>query len=346
MSTNPPFVRALFSLGLLLATVLLGGCVKDQQVVAQADQLHQGLEPAVMTDPQLASYMQQVGDRIIAAARQLDAQGFGPESHRSEDTSWMFSQQMQFHLVNSKTLNAFTTGGDHMYIYNELFQNCKDEDELAAVMAHEYGHVYARHVAKGMNRQYAMLGVAGAAGAAGYAAGGKDQGASYASMAAGATLAAAQFVGMGFTRKDENQADELGFAFYTHAGWDPNQFAGFFRTMIEKGYDKTPGMLSDHPTLASRVEETEQRVAQLPPEARSWRRPPVADPNQFHQLQARANQVAQTMPDDKTLAKAQQLLNAFPSCVAAVEAPQQIQAQQQVATEAQQMAQPPKDRRK
>src|SRR5262245_55640030 len=147
------------------------GCASDKSVISQANQVHDGLKPAVMDDPELTQYLQSVGDRIIASARKLDAKNYGPDSHRSEDSKWMYSQDMKFHFVNSKTLNAFTTGGEHMYIYNELFQQCRSEDELAAVMAHEYGHVYGRHVQKGMNRQYVQLGAAAAAGAAGYAAG-------------------------------------------------------------------------------------------------------------------------------------------------------------------------------
>src|SRR5439155_9553533 len=143
------------------------------QVLAQASNVHNQLEPAVIEDPQLAGYLQQVGDRILGPAKELDRQGFGPKTHKTEKTDWMFGQDMKFHFVNSKTLNAFTTGGNHMYIYNQLFQECQSEDELAAVMAHEYGHVYARHVAKGIDRQYAALAAAAALGGAGYVAGGK-----------------------------------------------------------------------------------------------------------------------------------------------------------------------------
>src|SRR4051812_44693200 len=204
---------------------MFGGCVKDSTVISQATNTHKGLEPAIIQDPQLADYIQRVGERIIHAAQDLDHENFGPKSHKTgEDTSWMFTG-MEFHFVNSKTLNAFTTGGKHMYIYTELFTTCKNEDELAAVMSHEYAHVYCRHVAKGMNRQYAMLGLAAGAGAAGAAAGyqqDKSQGAlTYGSAAAGAAMLAGQFLGMGFTRDDENEADKFGFQFYTHAGWDP-----------------------------------------------------------------------------------------------------------------------------
>src|SRR5206468_6292937 len=137
--------------------------------------------------------MQSIGDRIIASAKQMSDEKKGPEAHFKEDPSWMFSKNMQFHLVNSKTLNAFTTGGEHMYIYNELFQKCKSEDELAAVMAHEYGHVYCRHVQQGENNQLATL-VTGAlvGGAAGYAVGGKDNRSSAAAAGAGVGAAAGQ----------------------------------------------------------------------------------------------------------------------------------------------------------
>src|SRR5262245_47147346 len=138
-------------------------------------------------------------------------------------------KDMKFHFVNSKTLNAFTTGGEHMYIYTALFEQCRSEDELAAVMAHEYGHVYARHVMQGTNRQLPLL-VGGAllGGAAGYALAGKDNRAAGASIGAGVGAAGGQFANMGFTREDENEADKLGFYFYTRAGWDPKKFDDFF----------------------------------------------------------------------------------------------------------------------
>src|SRR4051812_25583671 len=124
---------------LLLPLALAAGCaVTDRQIIDQADQAHSGLKPAVIEDRELADYIQAVGDRIVQAGRDADRDNVGPKAHfADEDRKWMFSNNMKFHFVNSKTLNAFTTGGEHMYIYTELFRTCKTEDELAAVMAHE-----------------------------------------------------------------------------------------------------------------------------------------------------------------------------------------------------------------
>jgi predicted Zn-dependent protease len=313
--SNRP-VRRLLIVPLLALVPLIGtGCANDKQIIGQANQFHSGLEQAVIHDPQLAGYLQKVGDRVIAAAAELDRQGYGPEAARKEDNKWMFTGGMQFHFVNSPTLNAFTTGGNHMYIYTGLFQNSETEDELAAVMAHEFAHVYGRHVHKGMNRQMMTMAAAATAGAAGYAAGGKNR-ETTAGAAAGVAAMAGQFFGQSFTRADETEADKMGFAFYTRAGWDPNKFDDFFQKMIDKGMDKTPEMMSDHPSLANRVAASKERVQRLPPEAKRWLQPPVADGPAFRQLQQRAVAVGKTMPTSESLANAQQLLQAMPrSCL-------------------------------
>jgi predicted Zn-dependent protease len=331
-------MRAAHALLLSAVVTLSTGCATDRQVIEQAEGTHNQLEPAVMEDPELRDYLQSMGQRIVDAAHALDATHYGPKKHFDEDSQWMFSNDMKFHFVNSKTLNAFTTGGTHMYIYTELLQTCRTEDELAAVMAHEYGHVYGRHVQKGMDRQYMTIGGAVLAGVGGYAVGGKEHGLAYAGGAAALAYGAGQFLGMGYTRDDEAEADDLGFTFYTHAGWDPNRFADFFQQLIDKGLDQGSDLTSDHPTLKSRVEAAKKRVAELPPEASQWRRPPVADASKFAAMQARARQVAQSMPSDQSLETAQTLLSAVSSCVTPVDQPDQkaARAKIQAAVEAEQ----------
>ncbi|MBC7785807.1 MAG: M48 family metalloprotease [Burkholderiales bacterium] len=309
--------------------IVAAGCATDKAVIAQANDAHKELSPAVVRDPVLDGYVQQLGDRIVRTAREMDQQGYGPKSHKSEDSEWMF-KDIQFHLVNSPTLNAFTTGGQHIYLYSELLLSCKTEDEFAAVVAHEFGHIYARHVQKGMDRQYAILGGAALAAVGGAAIAGQENWQTGAGVGAGVGLAAGQFLGMGFTRNDEDEADRVGFVFYTRSGWDPGKFDGFFRTMIEKGHDKTPEAISDHPKLATRVANTERRIKELPPSASQWRRPNTAGPQRFAELQSRAKAYQKKVPKDKSLEAAQLMLAAFPSCVAPTDLPEQKSAQKKV----------------
>jgi len=321
----------------LLLIVLGPGCVaSDKSVISQADQFNTGIKPAVIPQPNLDTYLQQIGGRIVTAAKELDREHVGPPLHfKDKDRSWMFSD-IHFQLVNSKTLNAFTTGGHYVYIYNELFQMCKNEDELAAVMSHEYGHIYCRHVQKGTGRQQALVAAALAAGGAGYLVGGKEHGQEYAALGSTAGAGIGQFVNMGFTREDEAQADEYGFKFYTRAGWPPEHFGDFFKEMIAAGYDKTPAIASDHPTLASRVQAAEKRVAQLKPQDRQRTQPNIATPEQFAQYKQVANQAAKGLPDDQKVLQAKNLLQALPrSCWVPYDPPDRDQAEQRLAADAQ-----------
>ena len=314
--------------GLAVAVAVIGGCASDQKTISNAAAANDQLRPAIITDPALSGYIQQLGDRIVASAKWYDAQGQGPSTHKKGDNAWMFSSNMKFHLVNSKTVNAFTTGGEHMYVYTALFQMCQTEDELAAVMSHEFAHVYSRHVQKGTNRQTGMQVFAYGAAGAGYLYGGSQNGASYADTAQKGAATLANFAGLSFTRGDEAQADEWGFKFYAHAGWDPQQFKTFFQRMIDAGYDTTPAYASDHPTLKSRVEAANKNAA-------AWaaahpgdpmRQPDIADAARFAQIKQQAAAVCAAMPDDSQTKKAQQLLASFSSCVAPVDQPEQAAA--------------------
>ena len=206
--------RRTFQATLMAAAIVGGfGCASDKSTISNAVAANNQLQPAIITDvrsQQLADYIQHVGDRVVASAKWYDARGEGPDTHKKGDSAWMFSANMKFHLVNSKTINAFTTGGEHMYVYTALFQMCQTEDELAAVMAHEFAHVYSRHVQKGTDRRTGMS-VAGYLGyGAGYVVGGKDNGAAYADSGQKAVGSLANFAGLSFTRGDEAQADRVG----------------------------------------------------------------------------------------------------------------------------------------
>jgi len=286
--------------------------VKSEQEQARRD--HEEIKRiyGLYQDQAVQDYVQMVGTRV---------------ARNTPIADWDF----KFFVLDDDEINAFTTGGNHMYIYTALFQKCDTEDELAAVMAHEFAHVYARHVQKGTDRQMRTMLAAAGVGALGYAAGGKEHGQQYAGTAAGLAALAGQYFGMSYTREDEDEADRLGFQFYSHAGWDPNRFADFFRKMIAMGMDKTPANQSDHPTLKSRVEKTDQRAKNLPAEASRWRREPVAGPAQLRQIQQRATELSKTMPNDQQIANSKELLQAMPrSCLTPrdqVELPDQHAAQ-------------------
>jgi predicted Zn-dependent protease len=317
-----------------------------------AEQSHGELSKAVINDPQMATYIQNVGDRIVTTAGALYKTGYRPKKKdEKESSAWMFdTRTMQFHFVNSKTLNAFTTGGTHMYVYTELLRRCANEDELAAVMAHEYGHVFGRHVQNGVTRQQgvALLGAAGMG--AGYLVGGEE------SAKTGGGVAAA-IAGLGnakFSRDDESEADHLGFDFYVRAGYEPEHFASFFETLLKVeqaagGGGMLAEFTSDHPATKQRVENAKKWAKEYKAKHPDWQtrlKPPVADASQFAAIQQRSVQLMSSMPDDKSL-QAQKLAAALPRSCLWPDEPQPTSAKQaqqslQQDVEKKQAAQPQK----
>ena len=50
-------------------------------------------------------------------------------------------------LLNSPAINAFALPNGHLYVTRGLIALANDKSELASVLAHEMGHVIARHAA-------------------------------------------------------------------------------------------------------------------------------------------------------------------------------------------------------
>lgn len=113
--------------------------VSDEQEVSQAGQRHRQLlqaaaQEGVAVDPPGARLRQL--ERVFNRLRQV--------SHRQQ-LPW------QVHLIDHEQVNAFTTGGGYVYVFEGLFGRSGlvrdgDDDELAAVLAHEIGHVALLHV--------------------------------------------------------------------------------------------------------------------------------------------------------------------------------------------------------
>ncbi len=83
----------------------------------------------VYMDEALQAYINQVGQTIVKV------------SHRPELT-------YSFTIIDSPDINAFALPGGYIYINRGLLTYLHSEAQLAAVLAHEIGHVTARHSVK------------------------------------------------------------------------------------------------------------------------------------------------------------------------------------------------------
>jgi predicted Zn-dependent protease len=163
----------------------------------------------------------------------------------------------------SEEPNAFALPGGKIGIYTGLFGVAKNQDQLAAVIGHEIGHVAERHHDERITRQLMARAGVGIAGAL--------LGSRYGENAAQTTnqlggIAAQGLIVLPNSRIQEKEADIVGQRLIAQAGFDPRQAENLWQNMIvaTRG-SRAPQWLSTHPDPKLRIGELRKRADQLMP---------------------------------------------------------------------------------
>lgn len=160
--------------------------------------------------------------------------------------------QFEFHLLeDDQTINAFALPGGQVFITEALFSKFTREDQLAGVLAHEIGHVVARHGAQQMAKQQLTQGLTTAVvmGTGEYSAGQIAQ-------------MVGQMVNMKYGRGDEIESDILGVRFMQQAGYDPYAMVEVMKILASAGGSSgQPEFFSTHPNPDNRIERIKEAIA-------------------------------------------------------------------------------------
>jgi beta-barrel assembly-enhancing protease len=167
-------------------------------------------------------------------------------------------------------MNTFALPGGFIGVHSGLVLAAQSESELAAVMAHEIGHVAQRHIARMIAKQrdsgliaIGALLLAILAARSGSSSSGQ---ATEAAIAVGQAAAIQQQ--LNFSREAEREADRVGFQILNDAGFDVTAMASFF-TRLQQGsrvYESAaPAYLRTHPLTVERIGDIQTRVRELRP---------------------------------------------------------------------------------
>lgn len=165
--------------------------------------------------------------------------------------------------------NAFALPGGKVGVNSGIFAVAKNQDQLAAVIGHEIGHVISRHHEERITRQMGAqtgLSVLGALAGAAYG----DTAASAVNQIGGMGAQAA-FLLPG-SRTQESEADVVGQRLMASAGFDPSQAVNLWQNMMAASGNRSPQWLSTHPDPANRIRELQRDVASLQPVYQQARR--------------------------------------------------------------------------
>ncbi len=165
----------------------------------------------------------------------------GQKLARSSDCS---GTPFKFYVVQDSSINAFATTGGYVYIHTGLLNAVDNEDQLAAVMAHEIAHICNDDLVQKLRQAQLAQGAASLAGL--------DQ-------SRLAVVAYQLAVDLPNSRSAEFDADASGLQYMQKAGYDPNAMPAFLRKLTNRR--SVPQFLSTHPNPRERISVLERKIA-------------------------------------------------------------------------------------
>jgi predicted Zn-dependent protease len=165
-------------------------------------------------------------------------------------------------VFEDSSANAFALPGGKVGVNTGIFTVAKNQDQLAAVIGHEIGHVVSRHHDERITKQQGtstLLGIGSAILGSAYGSGAANA----AGQIGGA--AAQTFYLLPNSRTQETEADVVGQELAAKAGFDPRQAVNLWENMAAAGGERAPTWLSTHPDPASRIGELGARAGKLMP---------------------------------------------------------------------------------
>jgi predicted Zn-dependent protease len=207
-------------------------------------------------DPQLERYVTEVGNRVLATSH----------LRRAGTAEQIRNTPVTFTILDSPVINAMALPGGYIYVTRGMLAYLNSEDQLATVLAHEIGHVAARHAARQAWQQQVGQGLL---------LGGALLGQGVLGLPAQDLLnlggMAAELLFLRYSRDDELEADQLSVDYSSRAGYDPRETTRFFQTLNriqEKEGQGMPNFLSTHPNPGDRIQRIRELTAGRPPEKR------------------------------------------------------------------------------
>jgi len=189
----------------------------------------------LVSDPLISHRVEEIGKRIVSVCDRKEI-------------------DYTFKVIDDEEINAVSLPGGYVYVFKGLIDKVSNDDELAAVLAHEVGHIVARHSIKKLQ---AMMGYSIFRILTAQIPNSTDIGATV-------DIAFTELM-LGYSREDELLADELGARYTKAAGYNPRAMISFLeklqeinrrKPLQERSYFKT------HPYVPDRIRVVKQELGE------------------------------------------------------------------------------------
>lgn len=161
-------------------------------------------------------------------------------------------------VFEDNTPNAFALPGNKIGVYTGMLHLVQNQEQLAAVIGHEVGHVLAKHSNERASQELAIKGGMNILGAMTMPTSALGQ-LGFGLLGIGAEYGVLKPWG----RTQESEADIIGVDLMAKAGFDPRHSIGLWQRMEQATQGKgNVEFLSTHPSHATRIQDLEQHMPQ------------------------------------------------------------------------------------
>ncbi len=190
----------------------------------------------VINDPVIMEYINGLEEKLQSAA------GIQP-------------YDIHIHVIDEDTVNAFAGPAGHIFVFSGLIITMQNDDELAAIIAHELGHVTARHIPEliEQGKKTGALTMAGVIAGILMGLGGAPTLGTAVSLG---SVAAGKSAMLAYTRQEELQADELARQYLQKAGFDIHGMLSALEKIRKQEWfseNEIPTYLRTHPATRERI---------------------------------------------------------------------------------------------
>jgi len=198
-------------------------------------------EVKISKDPATNQFVQCVADAITVNV---------PKS--AHDGDW------EVVVFDSPQINAFALPGGKIGVYTGILNVTENQDQLAAIMGHEVGHVIEHHSNERLSSNQVAQGGLALAGVVLAVQSNENQ----ALWMAGLGLGVQYGVLMPYGRAHESEADIVGQDLMARSGFEPSASIKLWENMAKNSTSSQPEFLSTHPSNETRIKQLTDHLAE------------------------------------------------------------------------------------
>lgn len=160
-----------------------------------------------------------------------------------------------FLILDSDEINAFAAPGGLIFVSRGMLRCCRNEEELAAVLAHEIGHIQQKHGLQAIKKSRITTALTVLGTESAKQLGGQELADLTEAFEGSIRDVTATLVNNGYSRAFEYEADSAAVTILGRVGYDTGALVTMLETMQARLKTGGPGFGKTHPAPAARIGE-------------------------------------------------------------------------------------------